>query len=159
METLEGSDVFLALCSEEVKNVDVPRRMVNYINLLNSICQRLPDEGMGITCGQASAGFDSQSFHCKVRWNDRQGRRVRARLAFSFDIWHRSGGTTPFWLRIEPLSSHPTEVFDNLEKEEMDVFLGTNNKYIPIHLKCDVERSSVVEDAVEQIRRIVHKFT
>ena len=163
VETLEGSGVFLVLCEEEVKNMDVAQRMVNYIDLLDLIRKRLPDIGMGITCGQASASFDSQSFHCKVMWNDRQGRRVRARLALSFDVWHRSGGITPLWLRIKPPKSRPTEVFETLqnllEKEGMHVFLGTNNKYIAIDLKLDVERNSVVEGAVEQIRIIVQTFT
>ena len=48
--------MFLPLCEEEIGNVDVPQRMINYIDLLNSICYRLPD-AMGIQPGGPTAQY------------------------------------------------------------------------------------------------------
>ena len=160
VETLENLEAFRAPRSDEVTNAEAAQRIINYIELLRPICHRLAESG--IASGPHAVSFDGRSFHRDLTCNNGQGDEVSARLALSFDVWHRSGGITPLWLRIAP-GIHPPEVFENLEnlleKERMYVFPGTNNKYIAIDLKLGVERDSVVEDAVEQIRRVCRKLT
>ena len=160
VEKLENSKAFHVLRKDEVANEELAQRIINYIELLRSICHGLAESG--IKYGSRAASFDGRSFHRDLTWKNRRGDEVGARLALSFDVWRRSRGITPLWLRIIP-GIHPPEVFDALEnllgKDGMHVFPGDNNKYVAIDLKLGVERDSVVEGAVEQIRRVVQKLT
>ena len=157
VEKLEGADVFLPLGAEEVANVDVAQRMMNYIDLLNSICNRLPHGDMGITCENPALDVTKyRSIHRSLKQN---GHGV-GWLAISFYAWHRSGGITPLWWWMSSGNRLP-KGFDELENlfEGVHVCGNGGNKFIPIRLKLGVEREVVVEDAVQQIRAVFEKLT
>lgn len=160
VEKLENLKAFRVLSDDEVVDKEVPQRIINYVELLRSICRGLSESG--IKYDSRAASFEDRSFHRDLTWKNGRGDKVRARLALSFDVWHRSGGITPLWLRIKP-GIHRPEVFNALEnllkEEEIRVFPGKNNKYVAIDLKRGVERDSVVEGAVEQISRVVRRLT
>ena len=160
VETLEDLQAFPALRPEEVTNADLPRRIINYIELFEPICDKLT--GSVRTIRPRAASFEDRTFHRDLTWDNRQGEEVGARLALSFDVWRRSGGITPLWLYIAP-NFRPPEVFKDLrnllEEEGMHVYEGTSYKYIAIRLLIGVERGNVIEDAVEQILRVIRKMT
>ena len=162
VEELENIEAFPALRSAEVTNADMARRITNYIDLLQPIRKGLAKSA--IAYGPASTSFASRSFHHELTWDNQYGRKVGARLAISFRLWRRFGGISPLWLQINPdTHSHPSKIFedlkDRLEEEGMYVYSGKYNKYIAIRLKLGVERESVIEDAVEQILRVVRRLT
>ena len=156
VETLQGSEVFLSLCEEEVKNVDVAQRMINYIDLLNSICRKLPDIGMGITCGRSVA--DVGKYKSIYRSLQHGGHGV-GWLAISFYVW-RQMGTTPLWLWMNQ-ANHLPEGYHELQDlfEGVHVSQSGNNRFIPIHLKVGVEQDRIVADAIKQIRDVFKKLT
>ena len=156
VEKLEGSEVFLVLRAEEVENVEVAQRMINYVDVLDSICKRLPDIGMDITCGQSGA---SLSKYKSIYRNVRRGGEVVGWLAISFFVWHKKG-TTPLWLWMNS-DYHLPNRYDELPTLFEDVYVSESgySKFIPIHLTLDVEKEIVVKNAVEQIHEIVRRLT
>ena len=168
VETLEGLEVFQPVGAEEITNVDVAQRMMNYIDLLNSICYRLPHENTGITCGKPVTDVKKyRSIHRSLEWD---GNNV-GWLAVSFYVWQKSGGVTPlwWWMAPAPLNGqkyNPNEkTFDVIEKRIPGVYVSDimgpeqdGNKFIPIRVKFGVEREELVDDAIRQIRAIQAEF-
>lgn len=156
VEELEGSEVFLALRPGEVKNVDVPQRMINYMDVLDSVCDRLPHKGMGIMCGQSQASLGKYK---SIYRNLQHGGKVVGWLAISFFVWHQVG-TTPLWLWMNG-DVHLPKRFEKLGElfEGMYVSKSGYSHFIPIQLKSDVEKERVIEGAVDRICEIVRKLT
>ena len=142
VESLENLEAFPALRPEEVTGVDVPRRMMNYIDLINFVCEGLADDG--IAPGNRTGVFDFASFYRPLR---REGGNV-GWLTLSCNAWLGSGGVSPLWLW---LTRDSCSNFDEIEKLFEDVYVSGDYKYIPIRLKLGVERDRVVKDAVEQV--------
>ena len=148
VEKLENLQAFPALRSDEVTNVDVARRIINYIELIDLICSRLGTAG--IKSGSAAGNFNYPSFSRSLTYRSEEGQQIVVWLALLFPVWRRSGGITPLWLWVDRDSCRNFDELENLF-EEVDVSGSGNDKYIPIRLKLGVERERVVEDAVEQI--------
>ena len=103
VETLENAQAFPPLRSDEVTNVDVARRIDNYIQLIVDICMKLQEVGMTYVTNQAS--FKGSYFYGRVQWDNGQGGRDDAYLTLLFHAWRESGGITPLWLWGEPSCS------------------------------------------------------
>ena len=146
-ETLENLQPFRALRSDEVTNVDLARRVINYIELIEAICTKLDADEADLTYGTARAGYYDQSFYRYLEWNNRDGQRDGAYLTLSFPMWRKSGGITPLWL----WAKQSVQLSGNIDGTDV----SGDDKYIPIRLKLGVERDRVVEDGVEQIRRML----
>ena len=141
------AEAFLPLRSDEVTNVDVAKRMSAYVGLIDSICERLYEENV-TSYGQFDRSRPYQAFHRNLTWTN--GSHDWAALTCSFRMWRESGGITPLWLWVSPTFPLPDDfVRDGVQEPD------SYNKFIPICLKLGVERDRVVEDAVEQIRRML----
>lgn len=146
-QALENWQAFPPLCSDEVTNADIPRRLSNYVQLIVDICMQLQEAGMTYVNNQAS--FHGQYFYGYLRWDDGEGHSGDAYLTLSLRVWRESGGITPLWLWMNQSVQLLGDVDDRY------VHLVGNDKYVPIHLKLGVEREEVIANAVEQIRAVV----
>ena len=144
IETLDA-EAFLPLHSDEVTNVDVAKRVIGYVGLIDSICRRLDEEKIA-GWGRSSSSTDPSVYRSLVL-NSRDKDDWSA-LLLSFYLWRDSGGITPLWLWVNPAFHLPAD-FDHSDVQAPD----NANKYIPIRLQLGVERERVIENAVEQIRR------
>ena len=154
VETLESFEAFPALRSDEVTNAEQAQRIINYIGLIDSICQKLQETGIEI--GAAAASYNDPYFCRSLTRNYGEDHTIHAYLALTFPIWCESGGVTPLWLWVGPWSCLTR--FDELEMQFEGTYTRDNDKFIPIRLKLGVERDRVVEDAVEQIRRMFEQI-
>lgn len=161
VERLEGLEVFLPLCEEEKGDVSVPQRIINYMDLLNSICYRLPD-AMGITHGNPATYHPCRSILHRALYQD--GRNI-GWLSIPLCVWDRSGGMTPLWWWMAPGYTPDEGVFDVIENQLEGVYVSNvmgpvqdGNKFIPIRLAPGVEREQAVTDAIQRIRDIRARF-
>jgi len=73
-------------------------------------------------------------------------------LGAEFWMWARRADT-PLWLWIDsssPISAHQLRGFEN----PIDVFEEDDGIYVPIHLLVGVEYHRVLDDVVDQLRKI-----
>ena len=153
VKTLENLQAFPVLRSDEVKNADMARRMINYIELIVEICNRLHGAGV-MTYATNRASFNDRYFYGYLEWDNSEGRRDGAYLTLSFPAWRESGGITPLWLWM----NQAVQLRGNADVHRFDNYYPADN-FIPIRLKLGVERERVIENAVEQIRAAVFGAT
>jgi len=126
VESLENLEAYPALRSDEVTDVDVPRWIMNYIDLINSISNGLAERG--IAQSNPRGVLEPVSFYRLLT-----GRNGNIGwLTLSFDAWRGSGGVSPLWLW---LTRDSCTNFDDIEKLLEDVYVSGGYKYIPIRLK------------------------
>ena len=146
IETFDA-EAFLPLRSDEVTNVDVAKRVIAYVGLIDSICSRLGEENIA---GSGRWGsYTEPSVYRNLVLNSRDNDDWAA-LFLSFPLWRDSGGITPLWLWVSSAFHLPAD-FDHNGVQNPD----NTSKYIPIRLQLGVERERVIENAVEQIRAVV----
>ncbi len=146
-EVLEG---FLPLCDEDVTDQDSARRLVNFIGLIGSIVEKLTQDRNADTVSRnaSSSTYYSGQYFCMYD-------RFELFLAIDLTLW-RDHGVSPLWL-----GSWFKENRENMESLEEARGAFPNNvksgdyRYFPIRLKCSAERDRVIDDAAEQIKRIV----
>lgn len=147
IETLDA-EAFLPLRSDEVTNVDVAKRVIGYVGLIDSICGRLDEKEIA---GWGRAGsYTEPSVYRNLVLNSRDNDDWAA-LFLSFALWRDSGGLTPLWLWVNLEFQLPAD-FDH---DGVRADPWGNNRCIPIRLQLGVERERVIENAVEQIRAAV----
>ena len=144
---------FLPLREEEITDVTLPRRLLNYGELIDEVVERLVADGLADT--QKAARFEGD-------YTRRAGRglRLHSRFGSWFGIDHRvwgDCGITPLWWEIntnKPFSgiTAPASKVQSLLEEAVDSDDGW--VYIPIRLKTGVERDRVIDAIVDQIRSI-----
>ncbi len=141
---------FLPLREDEVTDVNVARRLINYIELIEEIVGRLVADGIATTKGLRQGN---------TYWAT--GRYLR--LHSVFDVWlgvdleaWRDWGITPLWSEhntsssdsgIEATSQEAARLFDHAQEKN-------DWLYVPIRLMTGAERDGVVDDAVRQMHRI-----
>ena len=141
---------FLPLREDEVTDVNVARRLINYTGLIEDVATRLVTDRIAETKGLRqghtyTAAGRYLSLHSKFGvW-----------LGVDLEGW-RDRGITPIWLEhdtngsfsgIEGKSRQAEKLFD--DAQESDGCL-----YIPIRLAIGAERDRVLDDAVRQMRGI-----
>ena len=145
---------FLPLCEEEITNVNLPRRLLNYGALIDEVVERLVADGLADT--QKSRRFEGDY--------TRAGRGVRLHSRFGswfgidIGVWSQCG-ITPLWWEIntnKPFSGITTAAskVQNLLEEAVDSYYDDGWVCIPIRLKTGVERDRVIDAIVGQIRSI-----
>ena len=143
---------FLPLREDEVTDVNVARRLMNYTQLIEAIVGRLVAEGIAKKL---------RTWHTYT-W---VGRNLRLHAKFGLwlgvDLWAwRKWGVTPLWSEhntndsvsgLEGKVRQAKQLFDNAEE---------NNGwlYIPIRLTTGVERDRVIDDAVRQMRGMADRL-
>ena len=149
----ENADEFLPLREDEVTDVNVARRMINYSDLIEEIIGRLKEEGVADKkLGQ------SHSYHTAGRYL-RLHSRFGLWLGVDLDAW-RDWGTTPIWSEhntssdfsgIEGQLRQAAVLFDDAQEHNAWLCL-------PVRLTTGAERDRVIDDAVRQMRSIADKF-
>ncbi len=145
-----NSDIIPPIRGDELTDVCVARRMLNYAGLIDDVTERLVKEGVAETRGLRPSAW---------------GRYLR--LHGRFGLWlgvdllaWRAIGVTPIWSAHNTNSSfsgikgeirQAAKLFD--DAREADGQLG-----IPIRLKTGVERDRVVDDAVGQMHSIADRL-
>ena len=137
-------DMFEPLTAEELTDVRVPRRLLNYVGLIDAITGRMVEDRIAETKGMNTVGFG--------RWMRVHG-RFAVFLKVSPTAWHKHGAT-PLWCDYWCAE----DVAQRLRAQLGGATARGSGKSvvarIPIPLKTGVERDAVIDDAVERMRRI-----
>ena len=149
---------FPPLRGEELSDVGIPSRTINYCELVEPIVAELK----------------SRRFARKTRllpqadWYD-TGRyfavfkKTGLWLGVALVPWRRTG-ISPLWLRVHPPRSKTDdysklgEHYYRLEEHFEEVQEGKNAKYLPIRLRTGVERDEVIRDAADQVQQIAESL-
>ncbi len=147
------ADGFPPLRGEELSDVRIPSRTINYCRLVRPIVSELQSRGVARTKGLRPT---HDWYHI--------GRYFSASHAFGCWLgvalvpW-RDTGITPLWLRVHPTPfSNLGEHYHRLDESFRDIQERGNAKYLPIRLRTGVERDDVIRDAADQVQDIVRKF-
>lgn len=150
----ENTGGFLPLREDEVTDVNVARRLINYTGLIEEVAGRLVTDGVAETKGLRQ-GYSYTAAGRYLRLRSRFG----VWLGVDLEGW-RDRGITPIWLEqntndswsgIEGKSRQAAKLFD--EAHEADGQL-----HIPIRLATGAERDRVIDDAVLQLCNIADKL-
>lgn len=139
------SEAFLPIRVDELTNVDVPRRLIDYAGLVQPIVDELMGRGVADTTGlRAAHGYDTAGRYLSM---DRLG----IWLGVDLVLW-RDAGTTPLWLKIPEGDWGGVEgVWDELDGMFDDIRTRREFKCLPIRLAAGTERDVVIADAADQI--------
>lgn len=147
-------DAFLPLLKEEVTNVNVAHRLINYSDLIEEIVGRLKTDGIASTKDlRPTHGWYSAGRYLRVH------EKFGLWLGVDLKAW-REWGITPIW------TCHGSKRFSGLkgrirQAEELfsDSQIHANGDlYIPIRLTTGTEQDRVIDDAVQQMRSIADRF-
>ena len=143
-----NADEFLPLRADEVTDVNVACRLINYKNLVEDIIHPIVQDGI------AERKAKSQGFTWSGRWVLLHG-KFSLWIGVTLGSW-REYGVSPLWWETEdglvgfkgrlPAVSG---LFDEAQLND-----GRTKLRAPINLTPGVERQRVVDDAVEQMRRV-----
>lgn len=139
-----ASDTFVQLRTEELTDVRVPRRLLNYGGLVDAIAARLVKGHVAVTKGMKAVGFGR---HMLVHG------RFAVYLKVSPTAWHERGAT-PLWCDYwcsEDVAQNLRAKLDGATSHGSGKSVVVR---IPVHLKTGVERDDVIVGAVEQMVRI-----
>ena len=146
------SDEFPPLRDDEISDVSIPGRMINYCNLVEPIVEVLEARRVARR-GRLQITND---------WHD-TGRYFK--VLDKFDVWlgvarepWRSTSITPLWLRVTSGECNLGERYHQLDEVFENVQERKNVKYLPIRLRTGVERDEVIRDAVKEVQCIAEKF-
>ena len=149
-----NDDEFLPLREDELTDVNVARRMINYSDLIEEIVDRLVTDGIAQTKGLRP----SHSFTTAGRY---------IRLHGKFDVWlgvdlHAwcDWGITPMWSEHNTNSAYSGIEGKIQQATALFEFAKEHNGwlYLPIRLTTKAERDRVVEDAARQMGRIADRL-
>ena len=145
---------FLPLREDEVTDVNVARRLINYSGLIEEIVGRLVEDGIASTKGQGR----SHGYTWMGRYLCLHG---KFRLWLGVALWRwRYWGITPLW--SEHNTSHSLSGLEGKVGQALQLFDNAHQVdgtlYIPIRLTTGVERDRVIDDAVRQMRDMADKF-
>jgi len=150
-------DGFPPLHGEELTGVSIPRRMIDYCDLVDDIVFDLRARGVART----------ERLLPTHTWYD-TGRYFK--VLERFDFWlgvslvpWENVGITPLWLSVTPhLGNHYYQLersFDDVQEiKEQRKSRKNEAKYLPIRLRTGAERDGVIRDAADQVQRIVEKI-
>ena len=152
-DNMNGAE-FLPLREDEVTDVNVARRMMNYRSLIDEIVERLVTDGIAETKGLRPGNSSTATgrylrMHAKfVAW-----------LGVDFYAWCE-WGITPIWSEHNA-SSSSSGIEGKIQRAELlfdNVQESSGWLYLPIRLTTGAERERVVDDAVRQLRSIAEKL-
>ena len=147
-------DEFLPLSEAEVTDVNVARRLTNYINLIEEIVDRLETDGIADTKDLRPAhSYTSAGRYLRVHG------KFGLWLGVDLMAW-RDRGITPIWSEHQMNSSWSGIQGKILQAEKLFDEAQANNAtlYIPIRLTTGAERDRVIDDAVRQMRSIADRL-
>ena len=151
MDTAE----FLPLRGDEVTDQTVARRLIDYDNLIEDITKRVEKDG-NVTMGQLRGG---KGYLGRLGYVNQ---KIEIWMGIYHEMW-RLYGITPVWLEVYSKSFSSgawRQLLQKIKNLVNDAQESPDGKKlsIPIRLTTGVERQSVIEDAVTQVRSIADTF-
>ena len=146
------AEAFLPIHADELTNVDLARRMINYTDLVRPIIQDLEDRGVASTEG-LRPGRTLHNIGHFLRLYDRFG----CWLGVDFDVWRDSGTTPLCWKVNHGDFGGVTTIWDEIDTFFDDVLTYTadrESKCLPIRLLPGVERDVVIKAAADKVESI-----
>jgi len=144
---------FTPLRSHETGNMEIPRRIVDYRELIDGIVNLLLDStDVDISGLQASASAHSSGRYIYLRKRGEFG----AYLALDFELW-RKFGLSPIWLKFHYTDfGRAEEAAALLSKANFYIDYGANPRSVvtPIMLAHSSDRQKVIEASAQEIRAI-----
>ena len=137
-------DTFAPLRAEELTDVRVPRRLLNYVGLIDATADRMVKDRIAETKGLKAVGFGR---HLRVHG------RFDVYLKVSPTAWYEHGAT-PLWCDYWCGEDVAQSLGAQLDGATVHGSGKSVVVRIPIRLKAGVERDAVVDDAVMQMHRI-----
>ncbi|MDE2756773.1 MAG: hypothetical protein OXI92_09530 [Acidobacteriota bacterium] len=145
---------FLPLREDEVTDVKVARRLINYSDLIEEIVGRLVADGIASTKGlRPTHSYTSAGRYLRVHG------KFGLWLGVDLMAW-RDWGITPIWSEhsttadfsgIEGKVRQAERLFDNAHE-------AAGCLYIPVRLTTGADRDRVIDDAVRQMRSVADQL-
>ncbi len=146
-------EAFLPLTEDDVGNKRLARRIRGYQQLVDKITHRLVKVGLVRLENRSYRAASYRTGRGAGWWMQLRG-KLDLRFGLELRPWRDSGITPLWWV----LKSSPTYSIEKDWRRIMsridDVRSYEDSLYIPIRLKTGVAEAEVVENAVEQMRRI-----
>ena len=142
-------EAFLPLRGDEVTNQEVARRLINYSDLIEEITGKLNQigvtdvKGLRPTHGYYTAGRYLRLHGKLVTW-----------LGIDLRVWYKAGITPLWWWFQDDASGSLAECLKTNPVISKNVEFYNGELNIPIRLKTGVERETIIEDVVAQMKRI-----
>ena len=141
---------FLPLGEDEVTDVSVARRLINYSELIEEIAGRLEVGRIASTKGlRPSHGYTSAGRYLQLH------AKFGLWLGVDLEAW-RDRGITPLWSKHN--TSDPWSGLEGEVRQAAQLFdhahITGDKLYIPIRLTTGVDRDRVIGDAVRQMRGV-----
>lgn len=141
-----AEEAFLPIHPEELTNVSLARRMVNFANLTDHIVNTLEQDQLTEKDGQKKTfGILFTGTYLRIR------KRLEIWLGLEINLW-QINGTSPIWCVID---EKELDRLGSAWQSLTDRFPGSlernTSKCIPLHLKTGVEIDRVVSDAADQL--------
>lgn len=140
------AEAFLPIRPDELTNVELARRLINYADLVEPIVAELTRRGVADTTGLRT----SHNYHAVGRYlymHDRLG----LWLGVDLELWGDAGTTPLWWGMSENEWSGVEGVWDELDGMFGDILIRSGTKCVPIRLKTGMERDAVIADAADQM--------
>ena len=147
------AEAFLPIRPNELTNVELARRLINYADLVELIVDELIRREVADTSGLRP----SHNYHAAGRYlymHDRLG----LWLGVDLDLW-RDAGTTPLWWEMSESEWSGVEgVWDELDGMFDDIRIRGGSKCVPVRLKTGAERDAVIANAADQMVAIADRI-
>jgi hypothetical protein len=144
---------FIPLRTGETGNLEIPRRIIDYRELIDAIVNVLRDSADVATGGLAAAA----SAHSSGRYIYLRKRgEFGAYLALDFELW-RKFGLSSIWLKFHYTDfGRAEEAAALLSNANFYIDYGANPRAVvtPIMLAHSSDRQKVIQDSAQQIRAI-----
>lgn len=143
------ADAFLPVRDDELTNVEVPRRLINYADLVEPIVEELKARGAADTQGlNPTHGYHTAGRYLKMRG------RLGVWLGVHLHAWRESGATPLWWVAYDTEWCGLGSIWLEVDRLFDDVQSYGSSKCLPIRVKTGVERDEVVKAAADQVEAI-----
>ena len=145
---------FLPLREDEVTDLNVARRLINYTGLIDEIVDRLKTDGIatikGLRVG-VSYAYAGRYLRLHAKFETWLGVRLYA--------W-RDRGITPIW-SVHNTNFRSSGIKGRIRQAEElfgDAYENNGRLFIPIRLTTGADRDRVINDAVRQMGSIANRL-
>lgn len=147
------TEAFLPLRMEELTNLEVPRRLIGLADLIPALSQQAVDAGIADRTGlRETPGRYSSGRFLKIG-------PAGAWLGVDHEKWSRYG-ITPLWIWFDntPFGRAPFVLEALKAWGRPRLFEDNGRALIPLTVLPDIPRERILEDLVEQLRRLHTAF-
>ena len=147
------ADAFLPVRSDELTDVEVPRRLINYADLVEPIVEELKARGAADTQGlNPTHGYHTAGRYLKMRG------RLGVWLGVHLHAWRDSGATPLWWVSNDTEWCGLASIWPEVDGLFDEARSYGSSKCLPIRVKAGVEREDVVTAAADQVEAIAQQL-